>query len=720
MPVWSDARVAARTLLRSPGFSLTALLTLVVGMSATALALTAVNAVLLKPFPVRAPDRVVGITTVGELAVLGNEPVGFGDYADLARDVAAFESVVAHRRMGSVVGTGLDRRIAIGEQVSPNYFTALGVPFPLGRPFDEADQPGAVVVLGHAAWRRHFGTDPRIIGRELAIGDRRRTVVGIAPEGFTGLFRGVAPEFWQPLDDAGGESADDRGELEWWVHARLRDDATLEQARTQVAVLAETLSRRYPHSNAGRSFALTPLSEASIHPLVSKALARFGAAGVLAVALLLLLVCSVNVAHLVLARAVDGQREVAIRLAVGASRWRIVRPLLAEGILLTSAASAVALLLTAWVGPMLGEIRLPGVAAAVDLHLVPDWRVFGLTAIVVLGSTVVSSLGPALRISSGLSIVETLKTDSRASAAGGAATWRKLLIAGQAATAVLLLVVGGLALRSLLAVVQVDPGFETRGVAVASAAPALVGRDRDEAWRYLSRAAGAVRALPDVEAAGWIQPVPLSLSVRLTRLRLSGDDGAASHELPLVDVGTAGPGAFSALRVPVIEGREFDASDRSGAVEVALVNEAFVRRFWPDRRQAVGRHVGVGFPGFGRWRSWASWATSRTARSGTSRDPWCSRPSCRTRRVGRPRRWSCDRHPPVRRGWCLSSTRCAPSIRRCPCTTCNRSPRASAASSCCPGMPRRSLAEPAFSRWAWSCSDCMERWRCPSGFGCES
>ena len=595
MQVWPDARVAARTLLRSPGFSLTALLTLVVGMSATTLALTAVNAVLLKPLPVRAPDRVVGITTVGERAVLGQEPVGFGDYADLARDVAAFESVVAHRRMGSVVGAGLDRRIAIGEQASPGYFTTLGVSFPLGRPFDEADQPGAVVVLGHAAWRRHFGADPRIIGRELAIGDRRRTVVGIAPAGFTGLFRGVAPEFWQPLDDAGGESADDRGSLEWWVHARLRDDATLEQARTQVAVLADALSRRYPDSNAGRSFALTPLSEASIHPVVSKALARFGAAGVLAVALLLLLVCSVNVAHLVLARAVDGQREMAIRLAVGASRWRIIRPLLAEGILLTGVAAAVALLSTAWIGPMLGEIRLPGVPTAVDLHLVPDWRVFVLTVVVVLGSTVVSSLGPALRVSAGLSIVETLKTDSRASAAGGATTWRRLLTAGQAATAMLLLVVAGLALRSLLAVTQVDPGFETRGVAVVSVAPALVGRDRDEASRYLSRAAAAVRELPDVEAAGWIQPVPLSLSVRLTRLRLSGHDGAAPHELPLVDVGTAGPGTFSALRVPVIDGRELDASDRSGAVEVALVNEAFVRRFWPDR-QGVGRHIGVGFP----------------------------------------------------------------------------------------------------------------------------
>ena len=591
----SDARVAARTLLRSPGFSLTALLTLVVGMSATTLALTAVNAVLLKPLPVRAPDRVVGVTTVGELAVLRNEPVGFGDYADLARDVAAFESVVAHRRMGSVVGTGLDRRIAIGEEASPNYFTTLGVSFPLGRPFDEADPPGAVVVLGHAAWRRHFGADPRIVGRELAIGDRRRTVVGIAPEGFTGLFRGVAPEFWQPLDDAGGESAGDRGQLEWWVHARLREDATLERARTQVAVLADTLSRRYPQSNADRTFALTPLSEASIHPVVSRALARFGAAGVLAVALLLLLVCAVNVAHLVLARAVDGQREVAIRLAVGANRWRIVRPLLAEGILLAGFAAAVALLLTAWVGPLLGEIRLPGVPAAIDLHLVPDWRVFGLTAIVVLGSTMVSSLGPALRISSGLSLVETLKTDSRASAAGGATRWRMLLIAGQATTAVLLLVVGGLALRSLLAVVQVDPGFETRGVAVASVAPALVGHDQDEASRYLSRAAAAVRELPDVEAAGWIQPVPLSLSVRLSRLRLPGSDSVAAHELPLVDAGIAGPGAFRALRVPVIEGREFDGSDGSGAVEVALVNDAFVRRYWPGR-QAIGRHIGVGFP----------------------------------------------------------------------------------------------------------------------------
>ena len=219
---------------------------------------------------------------------------------------------------------------------------------------------------------------------------------------------------------------------------------------------------------------------------------------------------------------------------MGASRWRIIRPLLAEGILLTGVAAAVALLSTAWIGPMLGELRLPGVPAAVDLHLVPDWRVFVLTVVVVLGSTTVSSLGPALRVSAGLSIVETLKTDSRASAAGGATTWRRLLTAGQAATAMLLLVVAGLALRSLLAVTRVDPGFETRGVAVASVAPALVGRDRDEAYGYLSRAAAAVRELPDVEAAGWIQPVPLSLSVRLTRLRLSGHDGAAPHELPLV------------------------------------------------------------------------------------------------------------------------------------------------------------------------------------------
>ena len=174
--------------------------------------------------------------------------------------------------------------------------------------------------------------------------------------------------------------------------------------------------------------------------------------------------------------------------------------------------------------------------------------------------------------------------------------FRRERVAGQAATAVLLLVVAGLALRSLLAVIHVDPGFETRGVAVASVAPALVGLDRDEAYPYLSRAAAAVRALPDVEAAGWIQPVPLSLGVRLARLRLSGNDGAALHELPLVDVATAGPGAFGALRVPVTEGREFDASDRSGAVEVALVNDAFIRRFWPDRRQAVGRHIRVGFP----------------------------------------------------------------------------------------------------------------------------
>lgn len=591
--VWTDLRVAVRLLLRAPGFSLTAILTLAAGMSATTLVFTIINAVLLRPLPIDNPDRIVALSTAGEMAFLQQEPLAFGDYADLAREIPAFASVVAHRRGPSVMGAGVESRVALGENVSANYFMTLGLSLPVGRPFTTDDDPDGVVVLSHSVWRQRFGGNPSVVGRPLALGGRSRIVVGVAPEGFTGLFRGIAPEFWTPINELAALRSDDRTNLQWWVHARLRDRVSVEQAAAQVAGVARTLTERHPDSNAGRTFRVERLTDASVHPAVPKALVRGGALGVLAVALLLLMVASVNVANLVLGRAALRQREIAIRTAIGATRWRIVRQLLTEGVLLASVAAALALLVTQWVGGLLSVVPLP-IAITIDLRLTSDWRVFAFTTVVALLTAVLFSVGPALRASS-RSVSVALTNDPRTSTSAGSARWRTLLLSAQAGIAMLLLTLGGLALRSLAATTRVDPGFETEHVVVAAASPGLIGYDRMRALNFMAAATEHIRRMPGVESAGWMHPVPLSLNIRITRLRMPGQEGVATRELPFVDTAIAWPGAFESLRIRVIAGREFTERDHAGEIGVALVNESFARRYWPGQR-ALGQRMAVGFP----------------------------------------------------------------------------------------------------------------------------
>lgn len=591
--VWSDLRVAVRLLLRSPGFSLTAILTLAAGMSATTFVFTVINAVLLRPLPVHDPDRILAVSTAGEMAFLEQEPVAFGDYQDLVREVPSFASVVAHRRAPSVIGSGADSRVALGENVSANYFTTLRVPLVMGRPFTEDDAPDDVVVLSHSVWQQRFGRDPYLIGREIELGGRRRTVVGVAPAGFTGLFRGIAPEFWIPIRDSANGRDDNRTALQWWVHARLRPDAGIDQAAAQVAGVARALSERHPDTNEGRTFRLERLTDASVHPAVPKALVNGGALGVLAMAMLVLIVASVNVANLVLARAAIRQREVAIRTAIGATPWRIVRQLLAEGVVLAACAAAVALIIATWSGRALSAVPLP-VAIGIDLNLTPDWRVFAFTGVVAVLTAVLFSIGPAFR-SAHQPVLVALSNDARTSTSAVWGAGGTVLLSAQAAVATLLLVFGGLALRSLAATSRVDPGFESERVIVAAASPGLIGYDRARALAFMTEAAARVRRLPGVESAGWMHPVPLSLNIRITRLRLPGQEGVPVRDLPFVDAAIAWPGAFDALSILLSAGREFTDRDRSAETGVALVNEEFVRRYWPGL-QPIGQRIAVGFP----------------------------------------------------------------------------------------------------------------------------
>jgi len=587
----NDLRVAVRSLLRSPGYFLTAVLTLALGMSAATLVFSAINAILLRPIQVRDPAGIVAVSTVGEISFLQQEPLSFADFEEVARHVTAFDGVFGHNRVPTVIGSGVDTRVALGESVTPNYFTVLGLELPHGRGFGVDDPPRDVIVLSHLLWRQRYGSDPQVIGRTIELGGRSRTVIGVAPEGFTGLFRGIAPEFWIPTDE-GDADAGSRDNPEWWVHARVRSDAGLEQVRGELQTLAGVLAERNPGSHAGRTFRIERLVDASVHPAVPKALISAGALGVMAVALLLLLVASANVANLVLARATLRQRDIAIRTAIGATRWRIVRAQLAEGAVLAFFSAVIGLLIAQWAGQALRVVTLP-VGIGFDLNLSIDWRVFLFATGLILLTTVLFSAGPALRTSA-IPAAAVLAQAGR-TGAEGASRWRSFFLFAQASVAMLLIVLGGLAVRSLLETTRVDPGFDSDGAIVAAAAPGLVNYERPRALNFMTESAARVRAVPGVDAAGWIHPVPLSLNIRITRLRLPEQEAIALNQLPFVDTAVVWPQAFRALGVPVVDGREFDERDSEGQPGTAMVNRTFAERFWRDRR-AIGQRLAVGFP----------------------------------------------------------------------------------------------------------------------------
>lgn len=590
--LWHDAKFAVRNLMRAPAFSAIAIGTLTAGMTGATLIFTVINAVLLRPVPVREPASMIAVSSVGEMAFLQQEPLTCGDFLDLGRDTPSLERVVAHRRTPTVIGAGERARVALGEQVSLAYFDTLGVSTPVGRPFTTADDPEGVVVLSETAWRREFGADATIVGQPIVLGGRSRTVVGVAPKGFTGLFRGIAPEFWIPLDEHARGLVADRTNPQWWVHARLAPGATPERVRAEVAALAATLAERYPSTNAGRAFRVEPLLDASAHPAVPRSLLRGGAIGVLSVAMLVLVVACLNVANLALARAMTRQRDTAVLAALGATRWRIARALISEATILALGAATLAVVLVAWLGQWLSAVSLP-LLVSLDFGLSIDWRVLAFAFGVACATAVLFSVGPAAVVTR-RPVATVLSSSSRA-AVGTSGRWRALLLTAQSAMAALLLAVGGLALRSYANTSHVEPGFLTDRVLVVSASPELAGRDQARGRLYFSSAASAARALPGVAAAGWLHPLPLSLNVRITRLQLGHQVGMAARDLPFVDAAVAGAGVFDALGVPVVEGREFNDGDRLESPRVAVVNEAFAGRFFADQTP-LGQRVWVGFP----------------------------------------------------------------------------------------------------------------------------
>ena len=595
-----DLRFAARVLLRNPGFTAVAVLSLALGIGANSTIFTLVNAVLLRPLPMADPARLVAVFTTDERnrgSFFNYMQTSRPNFQDYVKSNDVFSGMVAHSGLAlAFSGKGEPEQI-FGELVSGDFFGVLGVRPALGRAFlpDEDKVPGAslVTVLSDSFWQRRLGGDPAVVGREITLNGHAFTVVGIAPEGFKGANAIFAPALWVPTMThpqlATGflkENMESRRALIFGMTGRLKPGVTLVEAETRLKAIAGQLAREYPDDNAGRSVALLPLSQATINPGFRENMTR--AAGLLLtmVGLVLLIACA-NVANLLLARASARQREVAVRLSLGASRGRLVRQLLTEGLLLALVACVLGLVIAYWAQGVLWSQRPPGLAVdAVDLT--PNLRVLGFTLAVSLVTAIAFGLAPALRASRPDIVGELKQRGGPAVGGNRPLNLRSLLVAGQVALALVALVGAGLFVKSLGNAQRIDPGFDHEKLAVLTVDLGAQGygdeQARDFQRRMLERAAG----LPGVERATLASGVPLFQGGFMRTVFPEGVDSSDRKNGKLVQLNTVEPGYFETMGISLLRGRDFAPSDHPESTRVVVVNETMAKQFWPEQ-EAVGK-----------------------------------------------------------------------------------------------------------------------------------
>jgi predicted permease len=585
-----NARLAARLLARSPIFTVTAVASLAIGIGANTAIFTAANALFFAPTAgVRDIGRVVDIgrTTEGR----GFDTVSFPTYQDLRARDSVFESVYASRIEPQPLSLGAEagaERI-YGELVSASYFDVLGLQPSAGTFFRTTEeQPGTPlrkVVLAHAFWQSRFGGRADIVGQQIVLNGDQFTVAGVAPRGFRSMTI-LTPDVWVPMTSyARGLPSDEtlrgRDNVSLMMTARLKPDVTIAQAQAYLNGFAADLERQFPTIYRQRGFLVAGTSR--VPGAAGEFVAPFLAI-LMGVAGLVLLVTCTNLTGLMLARAAVRSREVAVRLALGASRRALVGMLLTESLLIAAVGGAFAVLIAWWMTGALGR-AIPALPVPVTLDLAIDWRVLLFTTGVAFLTALLTGLVPALQ-SSRVDLVPDLKSDA---SAPRRQRLRHIFITAQLAFCLVLIVVAGLFLRALGAATHVSPGFDVAGVDVATLDLALGGYPNEQAPAVAEQIRERLDAIPGVERVGISRMVPLDGGgLGLGGLRRKGTFGPDARID--TDWNVVSPGYFEAIGLPVQRGRTFSSSDREGAPRVAIVNERFAKMVWPDE-DAIGQQL---------------------------------------------------------------------------------------------------------------------------------
>ena len=597
-----DVRYGARRLWKSPGFTLVAAVSLALGIGANTAIFSLVDTVLLRPLPVERPGELYKIfgTLNNGADITIQSHLNYKDYRDRNE---VFSGVLAYRFAVMSLSRGGDNQRVWGYLASGNYFDVLGVRPAMGRGFlpEEDRTPGShpVAVLSHAAWQRRFAADPSIVGRTITLNGRAFTVVGVAPEGFIGTEVAYAPEVWVPMMMAkeiepGSNWLDSRDSDNIFAVGRLKPNVTAAQAEASLLTLTRQLAAEHPRENEGRGVRLG--APGLFIPDIRDAVVRFAAVLMAVVVLVLLLAC-VNLANLLLARAAERRKEIAIRVALGASRARLVRQLVTEGLLLACAGGALGLLLAAWINDLVMAIQLPtDIALFFDLRI--DRRVLAFTVALSVVTGVLFSLLPALQ-SSKPELVPALKDDS-ATSGFRRSRLRNSLVVAQVALSLVLLVGAGLVLRSLQAAQRMRPGFNPENAVALSFDVGLQGYDEAKGRDFQRRALERARQLPGVTSAALVSNLPLSINYNSTTIYAEGQAPTSSSNLPLAIPNYVTPGYFETMGI-ALRGRDFTEQEDKTESRVAVVNETFARKFFPDQ-DPIGRRFNFGGPDQPYWQ----------------------------------------------------------------------------------------------------------------------
>jgi putative ABC transport system permease protein len=578
----SDMKYGVRQMLRDPQLAGLAVCTLALGIGLSVSLYSVAHGTLIAPLPFRDEGRVVMMYEHAPQkgTIRGN--VAPANFLDWRERTSAFSHMGALRAFAATVQSGSGEPVrATGRRVLGDAFQALGLDPVVGRTFTADDEaPGRdVVILSHAFWRRHFAADPGLVGRTILLDERPHTVIGVlkpvlrVPGGPVGFDQIFVP--WVLTEQLR------RGRMSHISEAvaRIADGRTFDEAQADVARVAAGLAQEYPHSNGNETVLLVPLRDALTGDVRPALLVLAGA-----VTLVLLIAC-VNVANLLLARAFARRQEMAVRAALGAGRARLYRQLFAESLLLASAAGALGVVLACWCVAWIRAVLPADLAAAVDTEL--DWRVMLAAVAACMTTALLAGLAPAWTLARDTAaVVRDGRTGRQPSSMA-----RRALVTVQVALAVVLLAGAGLLLRSMTRLTSVDPGIDPRNVLTLSLELPQARYAGPEQWQpFFDRLLGDLRTLPGVTHVGGIGGLPFNENGGSVGFHVEGHVPADPDEHTYVIYRLVTPELFDALRIPIVEGRDVQPSDRLGGARVAVVNQTLARRYWPGQ-SAIGKRV---------------------------------------------------------------------------------------------------------------------------------
>jgi macrolide transport system ATP-binding/permease protein len=589
--IWNDIRYGLRMLAASPGFTAVAILSLAIGIGANTSTFSLADAMLLRPLAVPQSSEIVRVMSTSPSERYGW--VSYPDYLDFRNGVKSLSGLLAYNQLpvGFNKDSNSTARPKLGIAVSPNFFDVLGLHFALGRVFRSDEDRSSVAVISDTLWQSEFDRDPSIIGRSISLSKLDFTIIGVAPKSFTGLDRFVHEDLYVPLGTLGRFEEIDRTHLEqrdglsFQVYGRLASGRSAEQAQAELQSIARNLERAYPATNRGRSVLAIPELRSRFIIDSDNALS---AAIMLAIAIGVLLIACANVANLLLSRGRARAREIAIRIAIGASRGRLFQQLLTESLLLALIGGAAGMLLVLFSVDFFASLRVP---ASIPVWLVtrPDLRVLVFAFAATVLSGVVFGVAPALHALRS-DVNSILKSGDTAQA--GKRGWfqsRNALVVAQIGVSMMLVVWSGLLLKDFSELTAVRSGFRVDHVLVLGVNPAMAGYSEKQGDAFFRQLLQRVQSLPGVHSAAFGQHIPLGFSSSARDIVVEGFRMPAGQRGITVSSNIVSDRYFSLMHIPLVEGRAFDSRDLGSSPHVAIINETLAQKYWPKGNAIGGR-----------------------------------------------------------------------------------------------------------------------------------